>query len=302
MELHFPYCKAVMDKQLLLICALTFIIHIIGTLASHAHRRHPHATHRRVAGPVQHSDAAVAHLELVPGTIHGQARGNGHKPACSRQHAIGRLPRAAVLHQPGNHPRRHTDPHLPARPLPRRRPLPSASLRAQTAAARRLQGWLVLPQDLRQPAKARQRHKPAQTIRRLRLHDGHERHRHGPVDGGRLRRTVRRRAGPSVRVTSSTLSSIINGGATIMMAIFIDPHMSGMTDDVIEGKIEESQFRRAVVWLVGSRLTGTLLAQFLLVPSAVMIVGGERIVITKTYQEGKNTHKTNLNTKFQKII
>ncbi|WP_409026399.1 DUF2837 family protein [Janthinobacterium sp. SUN098] len=52
---------------------------------------------------------------------------------------------------------------------------------------------------------------------------------------------------PSVRVTSSTLSSIINGGATIMMAVFNDPHMSGMTDDVIEGKIEESQFRRAVV-------------------------------------------------------
>jgi len=76
---------------------------------------------------------------------------------------------------------------------------------------------------------------------------------------------------PSVRVTSSTLSSIINGGATIMMAVFIDPHMSGMTDDVIEGKIEESQFRRAVVWLVGSRLAGTLIAQFLLVPSAVII-------------------------------
>ena len=78
---------------------------------------------------------------------------------------------------------------------------------------------------------------------------------------------------PSVRVTSSTLSSIINGGATIMMAVFIGPHMSGMTDDVIEGKIEESQFRRAVVWLVGSRLAGTLIAQFLLVPSAVVIVG-----------------------------
>ena len=61
-----------------------------------------------------------------------------------------------------------------------------------------------------------------------------------------------------------------------MMAIFIDPHMSGMKDDVIEGKIEESQFRRAVVWLVGSRLAGTLIAQFLLVPSAVVIVGGRR--------------------------
>jgi hypothetical protein len=87
---------------------------------------------------------------------------------------------------------------------------------------------------------------------------------------------------PSVRVTSSTLSSIINGGATIMMAVFIDPHMSGMTDDVIEGEIEESQFRRAVVWLVGSRLAGTLIAQFFLVPSAVVIVGGSEGDIKKT--------------------
>ena len=47
--------------------------------------------------------------------------------------------------------------------------------------------------------------------------------------------------------------------------------VSGMTDDVIEGKIEESQFRRAVVWLVGSKFAGTLIAQFLLVPSAVII-------------------------------
>ena len=77
---------------------------------------------------------------------------------------------------------------------------------------------------------------------------------------------------PEVRVTSSTLSSIINGGATIMMAIFIDPHMSGMTDDVVEGRVSESQFRQAIVWLVGSRLAGTLLAQVLLVPSAALIV------------------------------
>jgi hypothetical protein len=75
-----------------------------------------------------------------------------------------------------------------------------------------------------------------------------------------------------VRVTSSTLSSIINGGATVMMAIFIDPHMSGMTDDVVEGKVSEVRFRKAVVWLVGSRLAGTLLAQFLLIPSAKLIV------------------------------
>jgi hypothetical protein len=77
---------------------------------------------------------------------------------------------------------------------------------------------------------------------------------------------------PSVGVTSSTLSSIINGGATVMMAVFIDPHMSGMIDDVIDGKVSETQFRRAVVWLVGSRLAGTVVAQLLLVPSAMLIV------------------------------
>ncbi len=56
------------------------------------------------------------------------------------------------------------------------------------------------------------------------------------------------------------------------MAIFIDPHMSGMTDDVVEGRVSESQFRKAVVWLVGSRLVGTIVAQFLLIPAATLIV------------------------------
>ena len=151
-----------------------------------AHRRHPHATHRRVAGPVQHSDAAVAHFELLPGTIPRQARGNGHRPACCRQHLISRLPLAAILRQPGDHPRRDTDPHLPARLLPRRGAFPGAQVGTETAAARRLQGRLVLPQNIRQPAQARQRHGPAPKIGRLRLHDSHERHRHGPVDSGRI--------------------------------------------------------------------------------------------------------------------
>jgi hypothetical protein len=83
---------------------------------------------------------------------------------------------------------------------------------------------------------------------------------------------------PSVRVTSSSLSSIINGGATIMMAVVIDPHMSEMTDDVIEGKVTEGQFRKAIVWLVGSRLAGTVAAQALLVPAAVLIASVARVI------------------------
>lgn len=167
-----------MDKQLLLICALTFIIHIIGTLASRARRR--------LASPVQHSDAAVTHLELFPGPLPRQARGNGHRPACRRQHLISRLPLAAILRQPGDHSRCDPDPHLPARLLPRRGALPGTQVGTETAAARRLQGRPVLPQDLRQPAQARQCHGPARKIRRIDFHDGHERHRHGAVDGGRI--------------------------------------------------------------------------------------------------------------------
>ena len=79
-------------------------------------------------------------------------------------------------------------------------------------------------------------------------------------------------------MTSSTLSSIINGGATILMAVFIGPHMSGMTDDVVEGKVGEGQFRKAIVWLVGSRLAGTLAAQALLVPSAILIASVARVI------------------------
>ena len=38
---------------------------------------------------------------------------------------------------------------------------------------------------------------------------------------------------PELRVTCSNLSSVINGVATIMMFVFIDPQVSLMTDDVV---------------------------------------------------------------------
>jgi hypothetical protein len=44
-----------------------------------------------------------------------------------------------------------------------------------------------------------------------------------------------------------------------------------MTDDVVEGRVSEPSFRQAVVWLVGSRFAGTLLAQLLLIPAATFI-------------------------------
>jgi len=83
---------------------------------------------------------------------------------------------------------------------------------------------------------------------------------------------------PALRVTASQLSSIINGAATILMFVVIDPQLSVMTDDVMDGKLRESHFRREIVWLVGSRLAGTLVAQALLLPAANLIVWVARIL------------------------
>lgn len=83
---------------------------------------------------------------------------------------------------------------------------------------------------------------------------------------------------PELRVTASNLSSIINGVATILMFILVDPHLSVLTDDVAAGRMSEPQFRRCIVGFVGSRLAGTLLAQLLLVPSALVIARVARMI------------------------
>ena len=73
---------------------------------------------------------------------------------------------------------------------------------------------------------------------------------------------------PQYRVTASQLSAVVNGFATILLFALIDPQLSVMTDDVVEGRIDEARFRRTIVWISISRLVGTLLAQALFVPAA----------------------------------
>lgn len=76
---------------------------------------------------------------------------------------------------------------------------------------------------------------------------------------------------PEYRVTASTLSAVINGVATVMMFVLIDPQLSLLTDDVMEGTVTEASFRRVVIYLVGARLAGTLFAQVLFLPGAKLI-------------------------------
>ncbi|MBN2355377.1 lipid II flippase Amj family protein [candidate division KSB1 bacterium] len=77
---------------------------------------------------------------------------------------------------------------------------------------------------------------------------------------------------PELRVTASTLSSIVNGAATIMMAIFVDPYLSLLTDEAVEGKVSDAGFRKIITLFLVTRFLGTLLAQLLLIPSAALIV------------------------------
>ena len=76
---------------------------------------------------------------------------------------------------------------------------------------------------------------------------------------------------PEFRVTASQMSAIVNGFATILLFALIDPQISALTDDVVDGAVSEPVFRRAMIWVSLSRLVGTLLAQALLVPAAVVI-------------------------------
>lgn len=81
---------------------------------------------------------------------------------------------------------------------------------------------------------------------------------------------------PEFRVTAATLSSIVNGVATVIMFVMIDPYLSGLTDDVVHGRASEAHFRRVVVWMVASRFAGTVAAQALLVPGATAIAAVAR--------------------------
>ena len=77
---------------------------------------------------------------------------------------------------------------------------------------------------------------------------------------------------PDLRATCITLSSIVNGIATLLMTVFIDPQLSIMTDDVIDGKCTEEEFRLCVVGLVGSKTVGTFASILLLLPTSYLIV------------------------------
>ena len=80
---------------------------------------------------------------------------------------------------------------------------------------------------------------------------------------------------PEFRSTAIQLSGIVNGMATIMFTIFVDPPGARVTDQAVNGQRPESDVRSVVFFLQLGKIVGTLLiAQLLFVPLAkyIMIV------------------------------
>lgn len=83
---------------------------------------------------------------------------------------------------------------------------------------------------------------------------------------------------PDLSATCITLSGVINGIATILLALFVDPYLSVLTDEVIEGKYSEADFRGCVIGMLGSKILGTALSFLIFIPAAYAIVFIARII------------------------
>lgn len=73
---------------------------------------------------------------------------------------------------------------------------------------------------------------------------------------------------PEYKTTAIMASGLINGVATMLLIIFIDPKISILADDVINNKGNYTDLKKISVMMVSSRLLGTLFAQLLFIPGA----------------------------------
>lgn len=76
---------------------------------------------------------------------------------------------------------------------------------------------------------------------------------------------------PQFSTTASQASGIINGVATILLTIFIDPQLGLIMDKATHDEETKNQLGKVYTLLMVSRFFGTLLAQVILVPAAYFI-------------------------------
>ena len=73
------------------------------------------------------------------------------------------------------------------------------------------------------------------------------------------------------RLAAAASSGMINGIASILLTLFIDPKSAIITDQALRGKRPYGDVKALVVLLIGTKLIGTLLGQLLFLPSTEVI-------------------------------
>ncbi|MFC4810902.1 lipid II flippase Amj family protein [Paenibacillus sp. GCM10023250] len=76
---------------------------------------------------------------------------------------------------------------------------------------------------------------------------------------------------PHYSTAASNASGIINGLATILLTIFIDPQLGLITDKALRSEEYRTKLGKIYVVLMTARFMGTMLAQLVLVPAAYLI-------------------------------
>ena len=84
---------------------------------------------------------------------------------------------------------------------------------------------------------------------------------------------------PERETTAVMASGLINGVATILLIVFIDPKISILADDVINKKGSYINLKNASIMMVTSRLLGTLLAQLLFIPGAKYVAWFTQFIV-----------------------
>lgn len=84
---------------------------------------------------------------------------------------------------------------------------------------------------------------------------------------------------PERASTSIMASGLINGVATILLTIFIDPKISILADDVINQRGSYLNLKGASLMMVTSRLLGTILAQVFFIPGAEYIAWFTKFIV-----------------------
>jgi hypothetical protein len=77
---------------------------------------------------------------------------------------------------------------------------------------------------------------------------------------------------PAYRVTATQLSGIVNGIATILFTLMVDPIAAHITDQASKGERPQGDVRTVVYYIVLGRVVGTLiLSQLLFIPGTTYI-------------------------------